>query len=241
MIDFNLPAPTPTPVDLLLDTRQIRKDKPDLAGDSASAPAPAPEPVLAGRVAVGGPVAAKVSKAMVDADPALAAFVESQEATSRYMLLHLAVTFQSTDDDPPLESASVEFKLTSESGALPIAWSMAPAVVSHPSQIAQTVKIGPQLKLFGVEASGLSVERSRTYQSDEVFLEALRELRSDPAWEFSRTRTMTLRGSHRLIMIAQGPRGTSAKGEIKIRAAVRRRHVFSYRAALDPITLPFDF
>lgn len=235
MIDFNLPAPTPFPVDLLLDTRQIRHDGNGPAGE------PAPEPVLAGRVAVGGPIAANVAKAMVDEDPALAAFVESQEATSRFMLLHLAVTFQGTDDDPPLQSASVEFKLSSESGPAPIAWSMAPAVVSHPSQISQTVKIGPQLKLFGVEASGLSVERSRTHQSEEVFLEALRELRSDPAWEFSRTRTMTLRGSHRLIMIAQGPRGTSARGEIKIRAAVRRRRLFSYQAVLDPMTLPFGF
>jgi hypothetical protein len=238
MIDLDLPLPPPSPVELVLDKRRTRRA--EGAGRDGEAP---PEPRLAGRVALGGPIAAKVSAALVNEDPALAAFVEAEAATSRFVLLHLAVTFLTAEGDPPLDTASVEFRMDGGSGAAPIAWSMAPSVVTHPSEVSRKVTIGPQLKLLGAEVGGLGVERSRTHQSSEVFLEALRELRSDPAWAFSRTASAALRGSHRLVMIAHASLGTSARAEVSLRATVRRRRrIFAYRAALpDPITLSFDF
>ncbi|MFB7244400.1 hypothetical protein CW362_19975 [Streptomyces populi] len=235
MIDLDLPELTSTPVDLRLDERLTRHSAPGSG-------APAAPPVLGGRVALGGPIAAKVSNALVQKDPELAAFVESQPATSRYMLLHLSVTFMGAEDDPPLDTASVEFAMDGGTGTAPIAWSMTPSLVTRASQVSQTLKVGPQLKFFGAEVGGLGVERSRSHQSDEVFLEALRELRSDPAWEFSRTRFDELRGSHRLAMIAHAPAGTTARAEVTVRANVRLRRVFSYSAPLpDPIQLSFDF
>src|SRR5688572_10299895 len=120
MIDLEVPDLEAIAVPLVLDDRQTRHD-----GD----PAPA-DPSLAGRVALGGPVAAGVSTGLVAADPDLATFVESEANTTRYVLLHTAVTFMTGEDDPPLEIVSVEFQFAGTPSAQPIAWSMAPNLIT---------------------------------------------------------------------------------------------------------------
>ncbi|MGH3937573.1 MAG: hypothetical protein ACRDTG_02910 [Pseudonocardiaceae bacterium] len=123
---------------------------------------------------------------------------------------------------PRLEKAEVRLTLTSVGGAVaPIAWSMTPMRITHSSELTTTVQLGPQLALFGVEASLGSVERGRTEQRQEVYLEGLNALRSDPAWELRRTSTMELRGSHRLAMVVRTERGATTTIGGCVHAAVR--------------------
>jgi len=119
---------------------------------------------------------------------------------------------------------------------------MSPTLVTHHAQVSRSIKIGPQLKLVGAEIGGLGVEHATSHQTAEAFLEALCELHADPAWQFTRTRTIALRGSHRLAMIVSAPRSSDTQATVTIRASIRRWRLLPYRAALpNPIELPFDF
>ena len=201
-------------------------------------------PALRGRVSVGGPVAVPVTSRYVADDSDLRAFVEQEAKRARYHLVHLGMTFERAgSNDPALEAASMEILLSSQDSAVePIAWSMLPLRVNDPSQVRHVVKLGPQLKLHEAEFSLGSFEHSRTQQHTDVFLEALRELRADPAWQFERTKSFALTGSHRLTMVVRAGRGATVRGLITVKATIRPRRLLSYRTDLpDPLQLSFDF
>jgi hypothetical protein len=236
MRSVELPELPERPVALALEERALRGDR----GNQGTNP----EVTLEGRVSVGGPVAVPVTPGYVADDRDLRAFVEQEARKARYHLVHFAMTFEPRrSGDSALETASIEMVLSSHDSAVdPIAWSMLPLRVLDPFQVTQSVKLGPQLKLLGVEAAAGSVERSRTQQHADVFLEGLRELRADPAWQFERTKSFSLTGSHRLTMVVRAGRGATVRGNITVRAAIKQRRIFSYRADLpDPLRLSFDF
>lgn len=237
MQNVEIPELSNRPVVLALDERTLRGGKRD--NQEAE-----PMPALRGRVLVGGPVAVPVTPRYVADDSDLRAFVEQEAKRARYHLVHFAMTFERAESAAPaLEAASIEIVMSSHNSATnPIAWSMLPMRVLDPFQITQAVKLGPQLKLHEAELSLGSVERSRTQQHAEVFLEALRELRADPAWQFERTKSFNLTGSHRLTMVVRAGRGATVRGSITVKATIRPHRLFSYRADLpDPLQLSFDF
>jgi hypothetical protein len=237
MRSVDLPELLERPVALTLEERALRSTGRSDQGTD-------PEVTLERRVSVGGPVAVPVTPGYVADDRDLRAFVEQEARRARYHLVHFAMTFEPCGSgDPALEAASIEIVLSSHDSAVdPIAWSMLPLRVLDPFQVTQSAKLGPELKFLGVEATAGSVEGSRTQQHAEVFLEGLRVLRADPAWQFERTRSFSLSGSHRLMMVVRAGRGATVRGNITVRASIRQRRIFSYRADLpDPLQLSFDF
>lgn len=176
---------------------------------------------LDGRITLGGPIAASVTPAYVAGDADLRLYVEQEAAHSIYHLVHLSLSFEAELDTPALETTALELSLSSTAAAHePVAWSMMPTRITDPTQLSTTVRLGPQLKLFGIDATAGSWERGRVERDKDVFLEALHELRADPAWHLYRTQTMPLRGSHRFIMVLRAPRGATTRVNITVRASV---------------------
>jgi hypothetical protein len=198
------------------------------------APAPAGPP-LSGRISVGGPIAVAVTGDYVAGSPDLAAFVRQEEATSTYHLVHLAISFDAAEEEPTLSTASVGLRLSSPAeAATPIAWSMLPSRVTDPTEVVTSFTLGPQLKLLGADLSPGSMSRSSTRRDTEVFLEALRELRSDPGWHLQRTSNLDLRGSHRLVMVVRADRAAPVRVDVAVRATATQGGLFRrYRAEVE--------
>jgi hypothetical protein len=195
--------------------------------------------VLADRIALGGPYAVPVTTDYVAGDPDLKAFVEQEAVHSVYHVVHLSVSFATEPATPPLDRASIELTLSATAGvAPPVAWSMTPLQVVDPVQVTRRFRLGPQLKLQEVEVSLGEIERTTSRQRPEIFLQAQRELRSDPAWEFHRTGGMKLHGSYRLIMVVRAARDEAASVSGAMRASVKGNLLHWYRRELPgPLSL----
>ncbi|MBB6118574.1 hypothetical protein [Nocardiopsis algeriensis] len=205
---------------------------------------PSPSPTsergaLTERVFLGGPVSVPITPEYTAGDPALKAFVEREAGHSTYHLVHLSVSFANGPGLPPLRTASVELKLSSASGVRPpVAWSMSPLRVDEVSQVQQTFHLGPELKFQDVEVALGGYEASRSAARTAPFLLGMRELRDDPGWEFTRTRTMALDGTHRLVLVVRAERGGTAGVTGTVRATTRGNLLRRYRSALPrPLTL----
>ena len=214
--------------------------EPEAAGRAAGGDvATGAVPALAGRIALGGPYAVPVTEEYVADDAGLRAFVERESATSVYHVVHLSVSFAPRPAAPHLNRVSVELALSSTSTTFePVAWSMAPLRVTSTVHVERGVQLGPQLKLEHAQVSVGEVSRSTSRDRAEVFLQALRELRPDPAWEFTRTQAMSLSGSHRLILVVRAARdgATSVSGTVQAvtKGTLLRRFE---RELPDPLTL----
>jgi hypothetical protein len=164
-------------------------------------------PPLTRRIALGGPLAVPVTPDYVAGYPDLRTFVEQEAGHSTYRLVHLSVSFAAEPAAPRLEAVTLEFRLTAAREApQPVAWSMAPLRLTDVAHVERSFRLGPHLKLEDVEVSAVEYEKVTSRQQVEVFLQAQRELRSDPAWEFRRTRALDLYGSHRLVMVVRAGR-----------------------------------
>jgi hypothetical protein len=220
-----------------LPTRPLVMQPLSVVRDGTADPSPEPDPAtaLSGRLRLGGPVSVPISAAFAADDPALRAFIEHEAKTYSYHLVHVALTAVSEPGQDRFERLGIVLNLTSvlnpaaaegTEGAVPeakpIAWSMAPMRVTDTSQLTTTLHLGPQLKLFGVEAELGSVERSRTSSDAQVYLEALNELREDPGWELHRTRSMAIRGSHRLALVLRLPADASTRMDATVYATLAR-------------------
>lgn len=183
---------------------------------------PGSTPQLTGRIFVGGPLAVPVTLEFVADDPGLRAFVE-REAHSTFHIVHMSVSFATDSTAPMLGTATLELRLTSAVPPEPVAWSMTPLRLTDTSHVERRLRLGPQLKLIDVE-----FEQTTAREREEVFLQAQRELRSDPAWEFRRTKTSPLYGSHRLVMVVRAARGQSTNITAVVRATVRKNLLRRY-------------
>ena len=114
-----------------------------------------------------------------------------------------------------------------ESGAQPIAWSMLPDRETSESQASTKVQLGADAKLLK-----LTLERSMTTKRADLFVEALNELRSDPGWEFTRTNSVEISGTHRLVLVVMSDAGAGVIGDVAASATVRDRflRLIPYRA-----------
>lgn len=196
----------------------------------------APSP-LRGRVFVGGPLARRITPAVVADDLELSAFIDRQSPHFDYHLVHLSVTFQ--PGAPKLNKAVLDLRLTALNGpGEPIALSMTPRRLVDARQVQRTLRLGPQLTFMEVEATLGEYQRSSTAPSQKVFLEALRPLRSDPSWEFRRTPAMSLTGSHDLALVVRAPAGAPTAVSLTVSAATKANLVRWYRSTLpDPLRL----
>jgi hypothetical protein len=215
---------------------------PDRSGRSGE-PAP-PGPPLEGRITLGGPLSVPVTGAYAAQDPDLVAFLDQEAAHRVYHLVHLAVTFEPDQGLPRLETATVELTLSSAAAGGPaadgpVAWSLAPARVTDDSELTTSLRLGPALKFAETEVTLGDATRTRTVRQSEPFLEALGELSPRPRWELRRTRTMSLRGSHRLVAVVRSPRDASTGVVVAVRATVRKGSILRrYAGALpEPLTL----
>lgn len=193
---------------------------------------------LAAKLRIGGPVGVPVTREYVASSPDLVAFVAGEAGRHVYHLVHLAVGFEPDSQLPPLESVNVQLKLSAGSGAPPVAWSMLPACVADTEEATTDVRLSPQLKFFGVEATVGSAGRSSSRDRRRIFLEAFGELQDDPKWEFHRTRSRELRGSYRLVLVARCPVGRPSTVEVSVHAeAVSGSILRRYRYAASPTVI----
>lgn len=208
MIQVDVPELVERPLSFIPDSRT--------RGWTPAGRRPMPRPAvpspaaLAGRIKLGGPVCVPVTDSYVDKDADLRAFLAQEALRFTYHLVHLSLSCAPEPQKPRLEWVEVQLMLTSSDHAEPaIAWSMTPLRITDPAEVTSSWQLGPQLKLLGVEATLGKLDRSRTNHQAEVYLEGRNELRYDPVWELRRTRTMALRGSHRMIMVVRAARGST--------------------------------
>lgn len=197
-------------------------------------------PNLTNRVSIGGPYAVSVTAEYVASDPGLRAFVESEASRFTYHLVHMSTSFAEAPGEPRLETATFSLKLATPIGSPePVAWSMAPLRITDTVHVERRLTLGPQLKLKDAEVSGGQFEQATSWQRAEVFLQAQRELRSDPEWEFRHTRTMRLHGSFRLTMVVRAARNEPVRITGTVLAATRGNLLRRYRGEL-PASPPLD-
>jgi hypothetical protein len=251
MIDIELPALVERPLDLTLedtDERDILFGPPIPLGHRDGRPWPSPpwrvdtgvDESLVGRVHFGGPLVVPVTEDYVSGDPELAAYVAGEAERSAFYLVHAALTLRTKPEDPPFESASVRVRLSADGADRPpTAWSLQPLRLVDTTEVSTTWRLGPELGLD--EAVGFSlggVDHTRTGRREEVFLEGLGELGSNPEWLFYRTSARPLHGSYRRIMVVRAPRGVTAEAAVTVRARVRTRRLLWYRTeGINPLLI----
>ncbi len=226
MTDVILPDLTPVP--LTLESGDAARHGAPPGGD----PFPPPGgwsgtglPQLTGRVALGGPMAVPLRAEDVTDDPDLRTFIEREAAHSAYHLVHLSVSFAPTPETPRLEDARVGLALSSpEALQQPVAWSMAPRLLADTTEVTTSVRLAPQVKLAMLgEVSVGELERGTKRGRREVTVEAVGEMRSDPAWHLYRTASTPLRGTHRLVLVVRAARGAATRMSVSVDVTTRGR------------------
>jgi hypothetical protein len=183
-------------------------------------------------IALGGPVSIPVTADQLADEAEAAAFVRAREGSFSFYLVHLACAFRPLEDEPLL-TASVRIDLLRGDGASsprPIALSIKPLRLSEPVEVSRTISLGASLRIL---QSGVETAETRTFE--DPFVEGVNELRSDPLWEFRRTRHTDIRGSQRLVLVVQSPIGSDARGSVALSATVQQKRfgILSYGATLS--------
>ncbi|MFI5492314.1 hypothetical protein [Actinoplanes sp. NPDC051859] len=190
--------------------------------------------LLAGRISLGGPLSVLLTEDGIgDADGKV--FLKAEAGAYDYRLMHLSLTVTDAAE-APFETITLAVTLSSGGGPV-VAWSMAPERIVDTAHLTRSYKLGPQLSIAGVDASLGGIEGSRSRESAEVLVEALRPLRADPAWLIRRGGQVPVRGLYRFAMVVRAPHGRQVETEIVVSAAVRQRRLFGYRLA-RPVVVP---
>lgn len=196
-------------------------------------------PPLAGRIFLGGPYARQVTSDFVADDPGLSAYVDSESSHHAYHIVYMNLSFAARPVTPRLASATLSMKLSATVRTPePIALSMSPRRMSDTTEVQRVFRLGPQLTLADVDASLGEIGKTTSRKEDEVFLQAMRLLRSDPAWEFRRTRTRDIEGSYDLVMIVRAARNAATGITCTVTASTKAHLRRWYRRELlDPLRL----
>jgi hypothetical protein len=177
---------------------------------------------LSRRLCFGGPFPVPIGPNDVRDDPDLLTFIRAEAATTRYVLVHSAVSFCSEPGDPQLHTAAVRMSLSDRGGGPGVvAWSLMPTVLATPVETKRAFSVGPTLKLHGTELSAGSITGETTRDHDEFFLSATGLLTGYPGWDFKRTASVDLHGTHRLVMIVRAATGRPAQLSVTLAASVR--------------------
>lgn len=172
---------------------------------------------VAGRLKLGGPLAAQITDTYADDDGDLLAFMA--DSGFGWRLIHSAVSFENDEGDPRFEGALLTLTLSGEAEA--IAWSLLPESASTPLEISNGFTVSPELAFAGASASPGAVSHGKTRQGKDVYLSASGLMEDTVKWKFKRTKTVELDGSHRLVMVARGARGAKAQVTATLEGSVR--------------------
>jgi hypothetical protein len=193
---------------------------------------------LSDRIAIGRPLCAPINLTAVDAE-ARPFFAERHD--SAFWLLCLTCSFLASED-APIDRAWLQVRLRSappEKGDEPVAWSMEPQALSDPVKIARSAKLSASLKLSSELVPlevGPAVERGKTseYTRDVPYVEAHREGTARPAWIFTRTEIVEIRGVHRMRAVVEVSAGRQARAEVSVGAdlALKRFGLIPYKSKL---------
>ena len=112
---------------------------------------------------------------------------------------------------------------------------MTPLRVTDAVQVERHFRLGPQLQFENIGVSAGEFEQTTSRQRTEIFLQAQRQLRSDPAWEFRRTRTSGLAGSHRLVMVIRAGRKQDTTISVSVRATTKGNLLHRYAQAVPMV------
>ena len=163
---------------------------------------------------------------------------------STFHLLALTCGFRE-DSHAPMEKAWIEVQLRALPAAParnPTAWSMEPSSLGTPTTVSKSVTLNASLKLTSpllpVEL-GPGVERASSTETESSvpYLEAYREGTSRPTWIFTATEAVAIRGTHRLRVVIELPKGATGQAQVSIGATLKlkRLGLISYRAALEDL------
>jgi hypothetical protein len=223
-------ADTPLlPVALGLDQRVTLGPRTDAPGEQAD------------RISLGRPAVVPLDINTVDADGRV--FLQGRPS-STFLLLALTCSFRAVEEEP-IEQAWIEVQLRTLQPADsedPTAWSMEPLSLTSLVQLSEVTKLDASLKLtspvvpieFGPDAGR---EKTEVVMVSVPFVEAHREGTSRPAWIFSRTKIVEVRGVHRLRTVISLPAGATARAEVSAGATLRlkRLGLIPYKALLDQL------
>lgn len=215
----------------------------DLVLDSITTVRGKPEsdivPPLEGRIALGGPVSRHLTAHSVASDPSAADFLVEHSAHYAFHLVFFNLSFSAKPTVPRLLSVSLELSLsTPVSTPDPIALSMSPQRIVNFAQVEHGFRLGPELTFAGVEATLGEVSRSATWVEQSIFLQAMRQLRPDPGWEFRRTKTMDIAGSYDLAMVVRSPKNAATGITCTVTATTKGGLLNRYRRELpEPLLL----
>jgi hypothetical protein len=109
---------------------------------------------------------------------------------------------------------------------------MTPRQITDTRQVQRSVRLGPQLALMNVEATLGEASKTTMREEREVFLQALRQLRSDPTWEFRRTKTMDISGAFNLAMVVRAERDAAIGVTCTMTASTKGNLLRWYRQEL---------
>jgi hypothetical protein len=201
----------------------LAPDKPETRADS-----------LQGWISLGEPVAIRITPENVDEDKQLRAFVEAEAATYIYHMVGLTCTFRPRDGEPFVNARlMVQLARTGhDQPSQPIAWSMDPLRLTRPVEYKRKVEVGAKLELLHATI-GPTMSSEQSFAADDTFIDGLNLRQSTPIWEFRRTKSVEIRGSHLLAMVVRSPRDSVTHGDVTLSANVSRRQlgVISYQAA----------
>lgn len=195
---------------------------------------------LAGRVRVGGPHAVRLTPEELAADPELARYAKDQAALYDHYLVRLAVTFATGPREPRLEFAHVGITLSSTGWApQPVVHSMDPLRLTDEVRSQRSWRLGPQLALFGAEASLGELGGGKDFTTQQPLVQAMDLGSAKPAWEFRRTMSNELSGSYPLALVVRCGTGVVTELSCTVTAGVKPGGLMRrYRRELpDPLRL----
>jgi hypothetical protein len=207
--------PTPILEDVILSPRR------ELGGHTSAEK-------LAGLISLGRPLIIPIQPSEIE-NRELRNFVEWESGASRFVLLHIAVSFHPSDQ--LLVAVSVSLSLSNSDATSdpdPIAWSLWPSKMT--TNLKLTEKIG-----FTAKLGLLSYQMGQDTETSvgDPFLVALGERESNPEWRFTGSRQDPLVGIHFLSAVIQAPLGVRAIANVLVAATVRGRlGLTQYRADL---------
>jgi hypothetical protein len=180
-------------------------------------------------VALGAITTTPLTAQTIGLDPSLAQVIAA-DAVNRYYHVRFSCTFHPSGN-ASFEKAWVMGNLSAGGdAAAPIALSLDPMRADHPVEITQGFELGLDFKFLSVKGND-NVKMPAAL----IFVEALNEGLSDPAWEFTQTSADRLSGLQRLQMIVQTGK-SGGHGEFTLLANVARKEGLlggTYRAQFD--------
>lgn len=204
--------------ELVLDERVV-KGAPDVPPDGG----------LGTRIRLGIPVC----RSMLDVATDLAA----ADPGFTYTLVELGATFSPAHGERILQAwlmatlsvPGAEGGPAAQVSSPAIAWSMTPDRLSTPLSQSLGVEVSADFQIFSV-----GLNRNRSTEGSEIWLEALNIRCHDPVWEFTQTSTTRVYGGHTLNLMVRSPAGTPVQGRLSLLATVQRRRlkVLPYRILL---------